>query len=205
MGDAQENVADITPQEEEKLLKQPTAEELRQEVISEYGFDEEVDSDIDKIDKLVAEKAEFSKTLSTAIKQKRTWREKANKAAEPPKPEVKPQEPAKEAKQEFSIQDIRALQSVHDDDVDFVAKWAKSNNITVAEAVKDKDLKVVLERHTEERRTAEATNTGGGRRGASKASEEAILEKASGFEDLSEEEMAKAHEARLQQKRKNLK
>ena len=53
--------------------------------------------------------------------------------------------PEKETpKNEFSLKDIRALSSVHDDDVDFVTSWAKVNNIDITDALKNDDVKTVL-------------------------------------------------------------
>jgi hypothetical protein len=75
----------------------------------------------------------------------------------------------------YSLKDIRALAKVHDDDVDRVEKFAKAENIPIAEALKNDDLKAILKHREEQRKTAEAANTGGARRGSSKITDETIL------------------------------
>src|SRR3990167_6957742 len=50
------------------------------------------------------------------------------------KPEEKPEAP--KTPEPLSLKDIRALQDVHDDDVDQVTEYAKFKNISVAEAKK---------------------------------------------------------------------
>lgn len=73
---------------------------------------------------------------------------------------------------------VLAKADVHEDDLQSVLKWAKDNETTVAKALKDKDLGIILAAHAEERRTAAATQTGGGARGASQASGTVLLAKA---------------------------
>jgi len=59
---------------EEELGKMPVEEEVRENIISEYGFNE--DDDTDTIDKLVAKEMDNSKKLSDAIGQKIKQRDK---------------------------------------------------------------------------------------------------------------------------------
>ena len=101
--------------------------------------------------------------------------EKAEALAKSLKPKVEEKETPKN---EMSLKDIRALQDVHDDDVDFVVNWAKANNKTIAEARKDKDVQYVLSGHAEERKTAEAANVGTGRKAVSKTSGDDLLQEA---------------------------
>lgn len=54
---------------------------------------------------------------------------------------------------------------VHDEDYSLVTKWAQQNGMSVIDALKDDDLKVILDSHAEKRRTAEIANTGGPRGG----------------------------------------
>jgi hypothetical protein len=95
-------------------------------------------------------------------------------------------------KNEMSLKDIRALNKVHDDDVDFVVGWAKTHNIEISDAVKDKDVLFVLKGHEEERKTAEAANTAKQPRGSSTVSDEAVLEKAQKGEEVDPEKLAEA-------------
>ena len=176
-------------------------EEIRADIITEYGFEE----GDERIDKLVAKEMEHSKKLSDAIGQKIKHRKEAEelraKAVTPPKDA--PKEPPKEG---MSLKDIRALQDVHDDDVDFVTNWAKANNTDIATARKNKDVQYILNGHAEERRTAEAANTGGSRRTTSNVSDESLIADAmEGKFPETEEGVRRLAEARMNLKKKNLK
>ena len=115
------------------------------------------------------------------------------------KPEEKPESP--KTPEPLSLKDIRALQDVHDDDVDQVTEYAKFKNISVAEAKKLPEMQALLRTKQEERETAQATNTGGGKRATSKNTPEAILERAESGQLPEDDEGIKAlSEARLQQK-----
>jgi hypothetical protein len=194
MSDAQEIVDN--PQEEEELLKQSSADEIRQKVIEDYGFDEEVDGD--KIDKLVAEKIESSKKLSTAIKQKITWREKVGQNVQ--KPEEKPQEKPKG--EEFSPKDYLALAqaNVPAEDFDEVQEHAKFKGIFLADALKTPYIKSYLKEKAEERKTAEVAQTGSARRPSKTSDDNTLLEKLDKGE-LPEEDIEKAVKARIERMR----
>ena len=72
-----DNKENLTPEQEAEELKAaqaPQEEEVRENIISEYGFDETDDSD--KIDKLVGKEMDNAKKLSSAIGQKIKQREK---------------------------------------------------------------------------------------------------------------------------------
>lgn len=88
---------------------------------------------------------------------------------------VEEEQPKKTSEDNFSLKDIRALNSVHDEDVDKVVKYAKLENISIPEAVRSPIMQVILREADEQRKTAKAANTGGGKRGVSKLSDEAIL------------------------------
>lgn len=97
---------------------------------------------------------------------------------------------------EMSLKDIRALQDVHDDDVDEVIDFAKYKGVTIAEAKKSTVIQTLLRTKEEERKTAEATNVSGARRGSSKVTGEELLNRAA-KEDLTDEEMVLAARARI--------
>lgn len=80
---------------------------------------------------------------------------------------------------QYSIKDLKALQDVHEDDVETVVNWAKFNKITTAEAKKDSIIQTTLRTREEQRKTAAATNTGSARRSSTKVSDEEIVERAS--------------------------
>src|SRR3990167_6565943 len=118
------------------------------------------------------------------------------------KPEPKENKEEKtETKSELNLKDIRALQDVHDDDVDEVVEYAKFKGVSIAEAKKSPVIQAHLRTKEEERATAQATNTGGGKRTTSKNTPEAILERAESGQLPEDDEGIKAlSEARLQQK-----
>jgi len=74
---------------EEEALKESPSDEIRSQVIEDLGLDGDVDTDL--INKIVEGKTKERKRLSTAIKQKRSWREKAQ-AQKEQKKEDKPQQ-----------------------------------------------------------------------------------------------------------------
>lgn len=77
---------------------------------------------------------------------------------------------------EMSLKDIRALSDVHDDDVDDIIDYAKYKGVTVAEAKKSPAMQALIKAKEEERKTAQATNTGIAKRGTSQKSDERVLE-----------------------------
>ena len=82
---------------------------------------------------------------------------------------------------DLSQKDLLAIvrADVHDDDIDEVRLFAKSHNIEVAEALKDRRLKAILSDNAEVRKSAEATSVKPARSGAPKVSPEVIVAQAS--------------------------
>ncbi len=112
-------------------------------------------------------------------------------------------ETPKNEKSDYTLQDIRALSDVHDEDVEEVVRIAKLYNITISEAKKLPLTQTLLKQKTEERTTAQATNTGGGRRGTSKVTGEDLLEKFNqGQVPEKDEDIDKMIEARFTPKQK---
>lgn len=195
-----EHKVEITP-EEQQFEKEATAEvnevEIRAKIIEEFGFDET--ADVDKIDKLVAKDVESRKKLSKAIGQKVTYREQLKKGTQPPAPQPKSPE-NNVSKGELSAKDTIALVNakVHDDDVDVVTDYAKFKGITVAEALKSSVVKTTLAENEEFRKTANASNAGGGKRVTSKITTESIVNNANEgkFPDKGSEEAVELFWAR---------
>ena len=116
---------------------------------------------------------------------------------------AKAKEKKTDSKSEYSLQDIRALADVHDDNVDSVVRYAKLENISIPEAKKSTIIQTILREADEQRKTALAANTGAVKRGSSKGSDEAILEQfANGNLPETDEGMARLAEARMNQKLK---
>lgn len=113
------------------------------------------------------------------------------------------QEKTTETKSEpLSLKDIRALQDVHDDDVDQITDYAKFKGITVAEAKKLPEMQAFFKIRTEERATATATIVGKGGGRTSKITGQTLLEKAyeTGETPTNEEEIKALVQARIQEK-----
>jgi len=96
-----------------------------------------------------------------------------------------------------NLQNIRALQDVHDDDVQEVIDYAKFKGISIAEAKKNPVIKETLRIRDEERRSAEASNMESSRRkSTSQASDSRLLEQLQKG-DLPEEKTKDAAKAYL--------
>lgn len=112
--------------------------------------------------------------------------EKAEALAKGPK--LEKETPKNES---VSIQDVVALRDVHEADVDWLVQEAKLRNKTVLEMKADPYTKIILQTRAEERKTAEATNTGSGRKTNSRSDEATLIKKAEGSK-LSDDEMPSA-------------
>lgn len=133
----EELIETLTPEAkeaEEKALKTVDQNELRSQLIEKYQLDEETQSDL--IDNLVKDKLEEHKKFSTAIKQKRSWREKAQIKSEV-KSEVKVEIPVGNfvTKEELEQRDIDSL-DLSDELKLEVKKYSKINGISIKESVK---------------------------------------------------------------------
>jgi len=109
--------------------------------------------------------------------------EKAERGGKDPKDEGKKPNPTKpNAKtDDFSTKDMYSLikADVPEEDFERVGNYAKLNKISIAEALKDEDLQIILKRQAEKRETARATNMGQRRTGNQKVSDQKLLEDAS--------------------------
>ncbi len=105
-------------------------------------------------------------------------------------------------KNEMSLKDIRALADIPDEDVDDVIDYAKYKSISIADAKKSSAMQAILKAKAEERASAQAANTGGGKRGSGEVSGDSLLEKYAKGEELSDSEMEKAAQARIEAKRR---
>ncbi len=102
---------------------------------------------------------------------------------------VKPQAPKTEKKpdetivkpSELSQADLIfiAKSDIHVDDIEELTQYAKFKGISLSQAHNDGIMKGILAGKAEARRVAEGTNTGGGKRGNAKLSDEALIENAS--------------------------
>lgn len=172
-----ENEKDVTKEEleaEHASLAEIKEDEIRESVISEYGFDETVDGK--RIDKLVSKEVDSRKKLSKAIEQKIKYRTLATENKPTPSP-VK----TDDDKGGLSEKDRFALfrADVHYDDFEDVLDYAKLKKVSVAEAVNSSFIKSHLADQSEKRKSAEVANTGTTRKAPVKITDELLLEKAS--------------------------
>lgn len=175
---------DPQPTQEELAAEQaaaqvPKEEEIRADIIAEYGFDET--EDVERIDKLVAKDLEQRSKLSKAIAAKIKHREAAAELTKKIPQKETTTVPSDKKEDELSTKDLYALMSanVPQDDVEEVVKAAKILNKSISEALKDLMVQTVLKTREEYRATANAANVAPVRPGSKKVSDEEVLAKAS--------------------------
>ena len=160
-------------EEEEQVDALNQQEEATLEIAEDVVGDEET---IDDVRAMLAQ-AEEAKTKAEEIAENQRIRaEKAERIAKG-KTEVKPEVRPK-ANDVLSSMDTIAFISAgvtSKEDIDEVLDYAKLKNISPAEALQANVVKSILAEKVEQRRTAEATNTGAARRGTSKISDEQVL------------------------------
>lgn len=149
----------------------------------------------------VAEKLTKAEVLA---KNQKIRAEKAEKELKRLKALQDNQKEAETAKigSDYTLQDIRALSKVHDEDVERVEKFAKTEGLAIAEAMQDQDLKAILKNRSEMRETAQATNTGKTKRGSNAATHEQIVQAAQAGKEVDPQKLA---EAELAMRRAQLK
>jgi hypothetical protein len=134
--------------------------------------------------------------------------EKAEKELKSFKEKETPKKPLEnEAPKNFSIKDLktfkdlRALQDVHDDDVEELIDYANRKGISISEAKDKSFVKSFLKEQEEIRQTAQATSTGSSKRTSSKMSDDILLEKAEKGE-LKDDEFTRAARVRIDRMKK---
>ncbi len=96
--------------------------------------------------------------------------EKAEKLAK-----QKPSETSKQVTPALDDETIARIYGIHEDDFSEVKDMADFKKISIAEALKLPATKAILAEKAEFRKTAEVSNTGNARRGASKVSDDVLL------------------------------
>ena len=123
------------------------------------------------------------------------------KEAKPPKENTV----KKEQSGDLSTLDIIALSkaNIEDEDIEEVLDYAKYKGISVREALSSSILKTTLAEKVEERKSAQVTHTGSGRRANSAISDERLLADArKGIMPENETDMSRLSMLRLKQTRK---
>lgn len=136
--------------------------------------DTELDLDIEMEDEEVDYKSKAEKAEELANNYK-IRAEKAESKLKQVKPEVK------QNSNELSIMDAMLLSkaNVELEDVDTVTKFAKMEGLTIAEALKNDELKAILNVRAEKKTVAQASHTGSSRRASNQISDDVLLAKAS--------------------------
>jgi len=147
---------DLTDEEE---IKETGEDELRQEITEKYGLDELEQADL--IDQLVEDHMEVKKKLSTAIKQKRKWREEAQK-------KVPPKEEKSEEKSPSDIErliderfDQRELETsdLSDEIKKEVQAYAKARGIRIKSALDSEYIGFLKEKEEQKKKEEEASTS----------------------------------------------
>jgi hypothetical protein len=137
--------------------------------------DQTQDDSQDTTDELTALKAENEK-----LKKAKSDQEQRAKIAEDKLKSAKTQTQSQPKKDDLTMLEAMTLMKsgVHEEDIESVKRFAKLENISIADALKNDELKAVLHVREEKRKTSEATNTGKSPRGTGQVTDEVILERA---------------------------
>lgn len=158
---------------EKKDLAEVKEEEIRESIISEFGFNEEDDKE--RIDKLVKRETEGRKKLSSAIGQKIKYRDQFTKLKTTP-PKTEPSETKvdeayldKKVTERLEKRDLEDME-YPDDIKKAISQVAKINEISVKKAVSDPYVAAKIDawKKTEEAKEAALSrnNKGGGKKSA---------------------------------------
>ena len=182
------------------------AETLKTEIISDMGIEYEGSEDM--VDKIVARELkneEFKASLhadkNKHLESKKAYEERMRKAGIDPETGEKIDSKESAKSPNMDLKDIRALQDVHDDDIEEVIEFSKFKKISVAEAKRHPAVQSLLKTRVEERASALAASTQVSRRNNANSSG-AILNKVKNQEDMSDEEMQLAVQATLAELKK---
>jgi len=182
------------------------AETLKTEIISDMGIEYEGNEDM--VDKLVARELkneEFKASLhadkNKHLESKKAYEDRMRKAGIDPETGEKIDSKESTKSPSMDIKDIRALQDVHDDDIEEVVEFSKFKKISIADAKRNPAIQSLLKTRAEERASALAASTQVSRRNKANSSEN-ILNKVKNEEDMSDEEMQMAVQATLAELKK---
>lgn len=160
------------------------------EQVEEVVQEEEVTQD--EVEEAVAEEVnieDLKKRLATTTAQKNHFKEQLDKR----------QALQTSTRASLSPADLVAVMNarVHEDDMERVERFAISEGITIREAVRNPEMKAILDVRAEQRNTAVATNVENVRRGVTKVSGDALIARAqSGNIPDSDDEIASLIQAK---------
>lgn len=169
---------------------------------NEEVIPETLNQDAETGDTADTSQEEVAAQLKKATEYAQNQKLRAEKAEQALKALKKPAE-KETPKNDFSLADIRALANVHDDNYQDVIDFAKFKGISISEAKKHPTMQIILKTAEEERKSAEAANTGSVKRGVQKDSNDAILEQFNkGIIPEDDDGLRKLAEARMAQRKK---
>ena len=175
MEDLKKEVSSEELAAEQAALADKKEDEIRNNIITEYSFDE-VD-DADRITKLVTREMEHGKKLSSAIGQKIKWRTEATKPKEVPVI-TPPQEKKNDVQFDPEIVDKRVLETLDKRDLEAmdlpdevkseISKVSKLQNIPLKQALRDPYIVFKISEYEKENKTDEASITRNNKTGGKK-------------------------------------
>jgi len=152
------------------------------------NLDENQDNDLEKKNKQLFERAKKAEAEAKELKVKLA--ETSKKGGDTPKNESFKKE---------TVKNNLALKDVHEEDWDEIIEFSERKNIPIYEAVKSPYMKSFLKTRDEERKSAQAANTGGGRAGATAPTHDQVLKDfADGKVSEDDKDIAKLVEARFE-------
>jgi len=179
---------DTLTEEEKELLEK--GEKTEDDFLADYRAEQE------------KSKKDFDEKLKKAEELANNYKIRAEKAEAKSKESKSESTPKND--NELSQTDLIALikADVAEEDISEVLSFAKLKNISASEALKSTIVKTILAEKSEERKTANATNTSNSRKGASRKDSTTILDEArrSGTIPESDEELNKLIQARFAKK-----
>jgi len=159
---AEEPKKENIPQEDladEEEIKETEEDEVRQQIIEKYGLDEIEQPDL--IDQLVEEHMETKKKLSTAIKQKRKWREEAQKkvsSKEEKSEEKSPSDIERLIDEKFDQRELD-ISDLSDELKKEVQAYAKVQGIRIKDALNSEYIGFLKGKEEQEKKEEEASTS----------------------------------------------
>ena len=156
----------LNPEEikaEEEALLETQEEEIKKVVIEKFGLDEEANPEL--IAQIVADKLEERKKLSTAIKQKRSWRDKFNTIPkEKSKEDVKTQPDIdalvdKKLNEKLETKELESVE-LSDDLKAQIKSYAALNKVSIKQAIKSEYIQFQIGKEKEKAEIDDASISG---------------------------------------------
>ena len=170
------------------------------------NYDNQEENEVEEVETPEVEEQETEQEDETEVEQI-DWEARAKKAeAAIIKAKSKPKTEAKQSKPDgkLSTFDMLALQKANietQEDLDEIIDYAERKNISVAEALKSPVIKATLNENAQIRNSAQAVNTGSGRRaGGTMTDAQLMANAANGKMPSSDEDIAKLARMRFQKK-----